>query len=137
MTETVKVNPADLLRVLLALPERLAALEQAVRDLAIRIESGERSAKCKLVHLPPAQERLLASLPATPPGIPAREAARLAGCNHLYARQLLLRMVDAGEVLRSETTTARNGTQLYWRAPDAPSRSSDERSASGASGGRW
>ncbi len=41
------------------------------------------------------------------------------------------------EVLRSETTTARNGTQLYWRAPDAPSRSSDERSASGASGGRW
>lgn len=128
MTETLTVTP-ELLRVLLALPERLAALEQAVRDLAARIESGERSAKCKLVHLPPARERLLAALPATSPGIPAREAARLAGCNKQYAHQLLLEMRAAGLVERAETTTDRNGTQLYWRDERTTGGESDERSA--------
>ena len=78
--------------------------------------SRERSARCRLVHLPP-----------------AREAGRLAGCNHLYARQLLMGMLAAGQVQRGETTTARNGTQLYWREERATGGESDERSR----GERW
>ena len=116
MTETLTVTP-ELLRVFLALPERLAALESAVRDLANHIESGERSRKCTLRHVQPAQDRLLAALPTKPPGIIASAAAKLIGCCTAYTAHHLIRLAREGLVVR---VADGQHTNTYWR-PTPPS----------------
>jgi hypothetical protein len=137
MTETVKVNPADLLRVLLALPERLAALEQAVRDLALRLESNERSTNHTWGCVPrgvgkTGLARLLSLLPSAEAGeIPRHELAALAGYSPGYTHSLLAFLLSTGQAER-----ARKGAAfLYWRTnKPSPSGESDERSVRGV---RW